>query len=157
MDLSHLPITHRAVIPEDYLDAMGHMNVMWYTHLFSQGIHEIFRLVGLTHDYFRESNAGSFALKQFFNYRAEVRLGESVTIRSRMVARSEKRMHFIQFMVKDAGDVLAATGESVSAHIDMRIRHTSPYPPHIAAAIDEMVAEHAALGWDPPLCGAIEA
>ena len=35
MDLTALPITHRAVIPDDYLDEMGHMNVMWYTHLFS--------------------------------------------------------------------------------------------------------------------------
>jgi len=37
MDLSSLPVLHRADIPETYLDEMGHMNVMWYTHLFSEG------------------------------------------------------------------------------------------------------------------------
>ena len=31
-----LPITLQTVIPEDYIDVMGHMNVMWYTHLFGK-------------------------------------------------------------------------------------------------------------------------
>ncbi|MEJ7639637.1 MAG: hypothetical protein WKF75_17105 [Singulisphaera sp.] len=38
MDLNSLPITYRASIPESYLDEMGHMNVTWYTHLFSQAM-----------------------------------------------------------------------------------------------------------------------
>ena len=42
MDLNPLPVTYRAFIPEAYLDEMGHMNVMWYTHLFSQAMGGIF-------------------------------------------------------------------------------------------------------------------
>ncbi len=30
MNLDKLPVTQRAVIPESYLDVMGHMNVMWW-------------------------------------------------------------------------------------------------------------------------------
>ncbi len=62
MDLTALPITHRAVIPETYLDEMGHMNVMWYTHLFSLGAWGLFQLVGLNREYFEANQAGSFAL-----------------------------------------------------------------------------------------------
>ncbi|HEV3299286.1 MAG TPA: hypothetical protein VG055_06585 [Planctomycetaceae bacterium] len=29
-DLEMLPVGHRQKIPEDYLDANNHMNVMWY-------------------------------------------------------------------------------------------------------------------------------
>ena len=51
-DLTALPITHRAVIPDAYLDEMGHMNVMWYTHLFSMGAWGLFQMVGLNRAYF---------------------------------------------------------------------------------------------------------
>ena len=33
--------------PGAYLDEMGHMNVMWYTHLFSMGAWGLFQMVGL--------------------------------------------------------------------------------------------------------------
>ena len=51
MNLSSLPITHRAVNPESYIDLMGHMNVMWYTHLFSQAACGLFQLVPPVADY----------------------------------------------------------------------------------------------------------
>src|ERR1044071_507298 len=89
MDLTALPITHRAVIPDDYLDVMGHMNVMWYTHLFSLGAWGLFQMVGLNRAYFGANHAGSFALAQHFRYVKEVRAGQHVTIRSRVLGRSE--------------------------------------------------------------------
>ena len=72
MDLSALPVTFEAVIPEAYLDEMGHMNVMWYTHLFSGSVDGLFRLVGLTREYFETSQAGTFALEQHVRFIKEV-------------------------------------------------------------------------------------
>ena len=46
--LNALPITHATVIPEDYLDMMGHMNVMWYTHLFGCATVGLFKLDPVT-------------------------------------------------------------------------------------------------------------
>src|SRR5215470_2668434 len=100
MDLSALPVMHRTVIPEDFIDAMGHMNVMWYTHLFGKATVALFERVGMDRDYFRSGQGGTFALKQFFNYKVEVRLGEEVAIRSRVVGRSARRLHVIHFMTK---------------------------------------------------------
>ena len=31
---------------QDYLDAMGHMNVAWYLHLFSQATRGVFQWIG---------------------------------------------------------------------------------------------------------------
>ena len=81
VDLSTLPIMHRTMIPEDYIDAMGHMNVMWYTHLFGKATVALFQQVGMDRDYF-QSGRGTFALKQFFSYLVEVRFGEEITIRT---------------------------------------------------------------------------
>jgi acyl-CoA thioester hydrolase len=157
MDLTALPITHRATIPEAYLDSMGHMNVMWYTHLFSCATEELFQLFGFDEAYFQGNQAGSFALSQFFRYLAEIRVGERVTIRSRFLGRSVKKLHFMHFMVKDEGGVLAATCEILAAHVDMKTRRTSPFPVFLADKMDRLVAKHAGLAWEPPICGAMKA
>jgi acyl-CoA thioester hydrolase len=155
MDLSPLPITHRAVIPDSYLDEMGHMNVMWYTHLFSMGAWGLFQMVGLNREYFATNQAGSFALEQHIRYLKEVRVGERITIRSRVLGRTAKCWHVIHFMTLDEPETLAATSECVHAHIDMRIRRSAPMPPAICAAIDRLLAEHARLPWDPPRSAAL--
>jgi acyl-CoA thioester hydrolase len=156
MNLDLLPITYEDTIPEDYLDMMGHMNVMWYTHLFGRATCGIFRLAGMDDAYFQANNAGSFALAQFFRYKKEVRVGEHVTLRSRLLARSAKQFHVIHFMTKGPDHVLAATGEFLAAHIDMATRRTSPFAPHIAENLDRIIAQHAQLEWQPPLSGSIE-
>ena len=47
-DVESLPLTYEQIIPEDYMDLMNHMNVMWYTHLFSMAIMKVFGIIGLT-------------------------------------------------------------------------------------------------------------
>jgi acyl-CoA thioester hydrolase len=148
---------HKSIIPESYRDAMGHMNVMWYTNLFAQATVEVFKLCGLSREYFHDRQAGIFALKQFFCYHAEVLVGEEVAIRSRVLGRSPKRIHVMHFMTKGESETLAATAEFLSTHIDMTVRRTSPFPAEIAHAIDRLLESHSRLGWDAPISGAIRA
>jgi acyl-CoA thioester hydrolase len=156
MDLSALPATYRSVIPESYLDEMGHMNVMWYAHLFSRATEGIFGLVGLTREYFESNPVGTFALEQHIRYLAEVRAGQHVTVRTRLIGRSAKVFHFIHFLANDTTSALSATGESIGVHIDMRVRRSTPLPPEVTAIFDRVLAEHQALEWAPPLCGVMK-
>lgn len=156
MDWKELPVTHRAVIPETYLDEMGHMNVMWYTHLFSQAADGLFTLFGMTLAYFEANQAGSFALEQHVRYFNEVRAGQHVTVRSRLLGRSDRLFHFMHFLSIDESDQLAATGEYIGAHVDMRIRRTSAIPRPIAELFDRLLAEHQQLAWAAPTCGAMK-
>jgi acyl-CoA thioester hydrolase len=156
MNLSSLPVTHRAVIPEDFIDGFGHVNVMWYTHLFTEGAGGLFQLVGLTREHFTANRTGSFALAQHFRYLKEVRLGQHVTLRSRVLGRSAKRWHMILFMTIDELDMLAATAEVVSTYVDMTVRRSAVMPTVITDAIDQLLTEHASLGWDAPVCGAMK-
>lgn len=155
-DLALLPITYRAGIPESYLDEMGHMNVMWYTHLFSQGTLGLFDLIGLTPAYFASRQAGTFALEQHTRYLAEVRIGQQVSIRGRLLGRNDRCLHFMNFMTREEDGMLAAVGESIAAHIDMRVRRTAPFDPSIVDLLDKLLAEHQGLGWAAPVCGALQ-
>jgi acyl-CoA thioester hydrolase len=156
MNLATLPLTYEATIPESYLDSMGHMNVMWYTHLFGQAACGLFKLAGMDRQYFQDHHAGTFALAQVFRYHKEVRAGERVAVRSRLVARSARQFHAIHFMTKGDELLLAATGEFLAAHVDMRTRRTSPFAHHIAENLDHILSQHSALDWAAPTSGAIQ-
>lgn len=151
--LQQLQQTHRATIPTDYLDLMGHMNIQYYFALFNEAIWHYFSLLGMDQRYYQENHAGSFALKHHINYLAEVRAGETVAIFSRLVARSEKRIQFINFMWNESKAVLAATLEAMGTHTDMTIRRSAPFPPQIAERLDAEISKMNALAWDAPLCG----
>jgi acyl-CoA thioester hydrolase len=155
--LQQLPLFHRTTIPTDYLDAMGHMNVRWYMALFDTASWKFFETFGMDDDYYRNQQGGGFALKHFIQYLAEVRVGETVAIRGRVLGRSVKRVHFILFMVNETTSTLAATLEALGSHADMRIRRTAPYPPDIAARIDAMLEAQRKLDWEAPTCGVITA
>jgi acyl-CoA thioester hydrolase len=155
VELKTLPVTYRDVILDDYIDLMGHMNVMWYTHLFTKATGVLFQQVGLNREYFHAHQAGTFALKQSFTYLVELKEGEEVTIRTRVLGRSAKKLHVMHIMTKGEPEVPAAICEFLAAHIDMKVRRTAPFPPDIAAAIDRLVKEHAALAWPAPVSGAM--
>jgi acyl-CoA thioester hydrolase len=156
LDLSGLPITYRQQIPESYRDEMGHMNVMWYTYLFSQAFDLYADQFGFNEAYFRTRQAGSFALESHIRYLAEVHVGNHVTVRSRVLGRSAMRMHFMHFLTIDETGALSCIQEGIGAHIDMRVRRMAPLPADIAARFDKLLAEQNKLGWDPPVCGVMK-
>ena len=156
MNLASLPVTYRAAILDGFIDEFGHVNVMWHTHLFTEGAGGLFQMVGLTRQHLEANRAGTFALEQHFRYLKEVRLGQHVTLRSRVLGRTAKRWHTIHFMTIDELDVLAATAEVVSTYVDMRVRRSAPMPATITDAIDRLLTEHARLDWDAPVCGTMK-
>jgi acyl-CoA thioester hydrolase len=153
MDLAPLLLTYRITVPEEYLDEMEHMNVMWYTHLFDRATWQFFASLDMDLDYFENEKAGAVALEQHTRYLAEVRLGQEVTLRTRAVNRTAKRFHFMHFMTIGDDGVLAATTELIGMHIDYLTRRPASLPEHIAAAFDDLLDRHRTLDWEPPVCG----
>ena len=133
-----------------------YMNVAWYTHLYSHATGALFRQIGLDGQYMKEHHAGSFALEAHIRYLSECLLGHHVHLRARALARTKTRFHYMLFLLNDDKQVVSSTCEFVGAHIDMKVRRMSAIPPHIAAAYDELVAQHDQLEWDPPLCGSMD-
>lgn len=153
--LETLPIYHRKTIPADYLDLMGHMNIRWYFDLFAKSGRKFFTAHGLGEDYFRDGNFGVFTLKQYIQYFAEVRVGQTVAIHIRLIDRSDKRFHFMQFMINETTTQLASTFEALITHADLKIRRAAPMPAHIAQLFDTTLAKDQPLDWEAPVCGAM--
>jgi acyl-CoA thioesterase FadM len=154
-NLAALPVTNRKTIPPEYIDIMGHVNVMWYTHILDYGTRNLFALFGYGEEYVRQTGNGSFALESHIRYLTELHLGQSVSVRSRLLDRSDKTIHFFHFMTRDHDGCLVATIEVLGAHTNLTTRRITPFPPSILARLDPLLAAHQALPWDPPLCGHI--
>lgn len=152
-DLSQLPVTHRQVIPESYLDMMGHMNVSWYTQLFSASTMGTLKLMGMDKEYFVENQAGSFALESHIQYLAEVLVGKNISVRTRLVGSSQRMFHFMHFLINDDDQVLSSTCEFVGAHMDLEKRRIAPMPIPIREITQKICEQHAQLTWKAPLCG----
>ncbi len=151
--LALLPQTNSVTIPESYLDEMGHMNIMYYIHIFDRAAWGLFGQFDLTAEKLQQTQNGMFALKQFIQYLAEVHAGETVIVRSRLLGVSSKRIHFIHFMVNETTDTLASTFEVLGSFMDLSIRRTAPFPEDIRKRLEQTITEHNQLDWEAPLSG----
>lgn len=155
-NLEELPLYHRETIPADYLDAMGHMNIRWYMTLYDKAAWNFFSSHGLNEDYFREKQAGAFALKHIINYYAEVRKEQTVAIRTRLLGRSDRRFHAMHFMINETAGQLASTLEMLGTHADLQIRRAAPMPPEITEKFDSKLAKDRQMDWAAPVSGVIQ-
>jgi len=154
--VGQLPIFHRKTIPDEFRDMMGHMNIQFYVHLFDIAAHGMFESVGMDEAYFVGEQKGAFALEQHIRYLNETLIGETVVIHTRILGYSAKRIHFMHHMLNEDTGKLAATMEVIGAHIDMKTRRMSPYLPQILENIAGVAGEHAALGWESPVCAVMK-
>jgi acyl-CoA thioester hydrolase len=151
------PACLRMEVPEAYRDRNGHMNMRWYFGIFDEAGDVLQERVGLTPEFHAPRGTGGFDLEHHIHFLREVVPGDQVAVYARMVGRSAKRMHYLLFMVNETKATLAAVFECLNAFADLRARKTAPFPPEIAARIDDMASAAAKLDWPPPLCGAIKA
>ena len=156
-ELSPLPITNEATIDDDYLDSNRHMNVSWYGHLFNQATGGMQKWLGFDWSQLQADEAGSFILEGHIRFLAEVLVDEHVSLYTRLIDRSAKRVHYLHFMFNDDKQMVAATYEKVVAHMDLNTRRMAPFPEPISKKLDEVLALHVALDWDPPVCGVMQA
>jgi acyl-CoA thioester hydrolase len=151
------PVCLRATVPESYRDSNGHMNVRWYIALFDDAGDTLHDWMGLTPAYHAAHGTGTFDLEYHVNFVSEVLPGEDIAVYIRLVAYSEKRLHYVMFLVDNTRGQLAATLECINAFADLRVRRTAPWPPEVAAMLSTAVAADGRLDWAAPLCGTMRA
>lgn len=152
-----LPRLYQTVIPSEYEDQNGHMNVQHYLSIFDRAGMPFMVLLGIDEAYFTEQRQGFFDLEHHLHYRAEVHVGDTVAIYSRLLTRTTKRFHGIWFMVNETRQQLASTFEFVTSHADLEARRTSPLSNGLVAQLDKMIAEQCHLDWEAPVCGVMSA
>lgn len=127
--------TISATVETRFLDAMGHMNVTWYVHLFDRGIWEFFERHGLDAQYLEREGRGMFALEENLRYLSELREGQPLSVHTGVLEVRQKTLRLLQYMIDEQARKIAAMREVVAAHIDLSTRRSAPFAPDVAARL----------------------
>jgi acyl-CoA thioester hydrolase len=148
------PLIHYTVPPE-WEDINRHVNVRHYLDLYNEAGEALFTQLGIDRGYFDEDHRGFFDLEHHLWYLAEMHVGDRVSVHLRYLGRSAKRFHGVVLIVNRTRPGVASVLEFVGSGADLRTRRTSEFPPGVAARLDALIAQHAALPWPAPTCGSM--
>lgn len=153
--VDELPRHLERVVPPEYIDENGHMNIGRYLELGGTGLWlRCQRELGMPEDYIQQRGMSTFTAEHHLTYHAEMLEGDDVSVRVRLVARSSKVMHAVCLIVDETHRRLACTMETTVVHMDMTYRRPADFPDDVAALIDAGLAADE-RPWPAPVCGAM--
>lgn len=143
--MNELQITHRGAVMAWECDHMGHMNVIYYTAKFDQASWPFLASIGFTARHMKENGVGVGAVRYDIRYFHEMRTGETLTVRTRLLEVRDKVIRFRHEMTADLTGDLAATAEITSVHMDTTKRKSCPYAPEILEKAHALMVEQASV------------
>lgn len=152
--LAALPAYTEQPVPIAFEDANGHLNVRHYTGIASEGLDESLVEIGIPQNWPASGHA-CFSAEHHLTYIAELRTGDKMSARVRLLGRSERAVHALVYLLDDSHQRLSFVMEEVFLHIDMETRRTAPWPDDVAATLDARIAEDAKLDWEPDVSGSL--
>jgi acyl-CoA thioester hydrolase len=121
-------------------DHVGHMNVMWYVSKFDEANWNFLARLGLTPTYVRDSGCGLAAVQQNLSYKRELRPGDIIEVKSRLLEVREKTLRFMHEMRNVETDETVALCEMTAAHLERMARKAVPWPTRVRDAALERLA-----------------
>ena len=150
-----IPATFDRVVPEEFIDENGHMNIGDYFRLCSHAVWRATISAGLGEEYIEQRQQSMFTVEQHMRYYGELRLGQRFTIHVRLIERSARVLHAMALVVDQEKKALACTQEATLVHVSTESRSSVDIPADIAVELDALIGAGDALGWDAPVCGAM--
>jgi acyl-CoA thioester hydrolase len=126
-------LTYRGVVYPWHCDHMGHMNVMWYVGKFDEASWHCFAALGLTPAWLRQHGRGMAAVEQQISYRRELRAGDLVSVRTRVLEVHDKALRLAHAMHDEADGALCATSALTAVHLDTAARRAIAFSDEVRA------------------------
>lgn len=154
-ELAALPAFAQQPVPTPFEDANGYLNVRHYLGIGSEGLDESLAELGIAWNWPTKEGRACLSAEHHVRYLEGLRTGDRMSVRVRMLGRSERAAHAIVYVLDDTNERLACVFEEILLHVLVEERRTAPWPDEVAAAMDARVAEHAALPWEPGTSGVL--
>jgi len=114
--MSQAPITHRGTVYPWQCDHLDRMNVMWYIAKFDEASWQF------ASQRISRGSSGMTAVEQRIEYKCELRSGDTVTIRTKLLEATDQTMRLRHEMTNDETGELAAVMEIVGVRTDLTAR-----------------------------------
>lgn len=145
--LQPLPAYAVQPVPEAFEDINGHLSVRHYLGIASEGLDESLVDLGIPQNWPTKFGHACFSAEHHVTYLVEMRTGDAMSVRVRLLGRSERAAHCLAWILDDTHQRVSCVMEEIFLHIDMGTRLTAPWPEDVAAAMDARIAEHRELDW----------
>ncbi|WP_298430790.1 carnitine 3-dehydrogenase [uncultured Jannaschia sp.] len=132
------PVTVARIVPVTWGDWNGHMNEGRYGQVFSDAADRVLEVAGAMPG--DGDDWSFFTVETTIHYRAETRIGDAITVTTRVEAAEGKKLRLVHSMQRD-GEILAEC-DQLLLHVDMESRRSTPMP-------DAMIGRFATLSGDP--------
>ncbi len=138
-----LPVTVARQVPQSWTDYNGHLNEAHYLEVFAQATDRTMELLGADADYVAAGRS-YFTVETHLRHLAEVRGGDRIRVTTQLLAGAGRKLHLFHRLENGARE-LAATGEHLLLHVDLKTRRSCPPQPAVAERLARLQARHAAL------------
>jgi acyl-CoA thioesterase FadM len=152
--LAALPAYAEQPVPIAFEDVNGHLNVRHYTGIASEGLDEALVEQGIPQNWPASGHA-CFSAEHHLTYLAELRTGDRMSARVRLLGRAERAAHVLVYLLDESHRRLSFVMEEIFLHIDMDTRRTAPWPADVAAGLDRRIESDAALPWRADVSGCL--
>ncbi len=153
--LAALPAFARMSVPTAFEDLNGHLNIRHYLGIASEGLDESLVEVGILQQWPTVAGSAVFTAEHHLTYLSELRTGDEISVRVRVLGRSARAAHVLVYLLDDAKSLVSYVMEEIFLHIDMESRRTAVWPEGVAAGLDERIERDGALPWEPVLSGSM--
>lgn len=152
-DVAELDSALSLVVPADYEDGNGHVNVRHHYDLHMRACDAAFAKLGFDEDYRDREGMSVFSVEHHITFHSEVLVGHRVSVHLRLIGRSDKIIHAMSILVNNSTNRVANTIEFIEAHVDLNTRRAAPLGERAASALDQVIATHQGLRWELPRSG----
>jgi acyl-CoA thioester hydrolase len=134
------------VVPPEWIDYSGHVNIGYYLLAFEIAATRYMSTLELSQSYRERTDYALFALETHINFLREATEGDRLGFTAQLLGHDKKRVRTF-FRMHHADGGLAATNEVMYLHVDMAKRRAAPFPADRKAVLDAALSAHAGLDW----------
>jgi acyl-CoA thioester hydrolase len=142
-------------VPMAFEDNNGQLNVRHYLGIGSEGLDESLVSVGIPESWPAKAGLSHLSAEHHVTYLHELHTGDRMSVRVRLLGRSDRAAHALVFVLDETHERLATVFEEIFLCVRLDPRGSEPWPEDVAAGLDARIAEHAALEWPPPISGCL--
>lgn len=137
-------LTIATPVQPEWIDYNQHLTEYCYLKLFGDGTDVVLAAIGAGADYVAGGHSW-YTVETHIRHLGQARLGDSVEVRTRVIACDGKRLHLFHEMVRGPEAVVIATAEHMLVHVDSAAEKSAPAPDAMHKAAMVLVAGQAHL------------
>ena len=132
-------------VEPQWIDYNGHLNMAYYNVLFDRAVDELYELLGLGPDYFKQRAHSTMVVEAHIRYLREVTESDPLRVSVQLLGYDAKRIHLFEQLLHATENWVSATSENMTLHVDMTAKKVAPFPDSVLRALEHMQAAHADL------------